>query len=641
MSVFDIFFKICIIIFTSLLITNKGIANHCISEIKYLESNYNNISYEEGEAKIDNSGCKITELSEDDLYEYYSTLMNFYNLHLKYDKIKGLNGLFRTSKLKISKKLEFLILISESNLNWQGYGDMEKAEASLKKAAEILPKIKDSSLFVVYYTSLANFENRKGNAISSIENHEIAIQYLPNSKLIQKGAILYNIGNILYEDRLYLEAVKNFKKSKKIFSDVAKERVILVDYALSIVYVEMDSLEQTKEIISFYENKDNGGFSDYFTLISAKLDNKLGDYTSSFQKTKKLLEKIESDEFTDKYSTYKLAALNQLALGNIGKSKIYIQQFLEQNEVLDVEVQEMNLRYEILSKIGLQSYLQFSSILDTINHESQVEIAKSVIQKNNEIREFKEKAQLELLQTANDNHKTEIKLKKKQLAISLFFLILTLGMLYFIYTQFRKVNKLSKSLNLQKSQIQLLNRELNHRVKNNLAFMTSLLEMQGRRTDNTETRQLLRESETRLKTLALVHANLFKNEKDTHINLSSYLTELVSHLESIFAIPGKNLDVNTQLTDFNINAEDAMRLGLIVNELVTNSIKHAFDEVENPSITIQTYVNDEGKLVLDYKDNGPGISTTVTSAASSTGSLGTKLISLLKAQLGDRYVIMV
>ena len=167
--------------------------------------------------------------------------------------------------------------------------------------------------------------------------------------------------------------------------------------------------------------------------------------------------------------------------------------------------------------------------------------------------------------------------------------------------------------------------------------MTSLLEMQGRRTGNTETRQLLRESETRLKTLALVHANLFKNELDTEINLRNYLTELISHLESIFSIPGKQIDMDIQLTDYILNAEDAMRLGLIVNELITNSIKHAFDEVENPVISIQTSVNDKGKLVLNYKDNGPGI--TKTPSSSSTGSLGTKLIALLKDQLGNRYVV--
>ncbi len=209
-----------------------------------------------------------------------------------------------------------------------------------------------------------------------------------------------------------------------------------------------------------------------------------------------------------------------------------------------------------------------------------------------------------------------------------------------LFKQRNTQKQLKNEAIINKSQIQLLNRELNHRVKNNLAFMTSLLEMQGRRTGNTETRQLLRESETRLKTLALVHTNLFKNELDTEINLSSYLTELVSHLQSIFAIPGKSIEMVTHLTDYIINAEDAMRLGLIVNELITNSIKHAFDEVDNPVITIHTFVNEDGRLVLDYKDNGSGIMTSVTPGGSSSGSLGTKLISLLKDQLGDRYIVM-
>jgi len=147
---------------------------------------------------------------------------------------------------------------------------------------------------------------------------------------------------------------------------------------------------------------------------------------------------------------------------------------------------------------------------------------------------------------------------------------------YWFYQLSKKRKQLNSELSTQKKQVLLLNQELNHRVKNNLAFMSTLLEMQGRRSQSSETKQALRESESRLKALSLVHANLFKNETDTDINLKEYLLEITSHLREVFEIENKDLVIQTHLIDKVVDAEDAMRIGLILNELVTNSVKHAF-----------------------------------------------------------------
>ena len=200
---------------------------------------------------------------------------------------------------------------------------------------------------------------------------------------------------------------------------------------------------------------------------------------------------------------------------------------------------------------------------------------------------------------------------------------------FFLYRQKEKQRQLNHKVTLQKDQIQTLNSELNHRVKNNLAFMTSLLEMQGRRTESQETKLALKESESRLKALALVHTQLFKNEQNTEINLKHYLSEIIANLQGIFEISDKTLNFKTELIDYSINAEDAMRMGLIVNELVTNSVKHAFHEVANPEIQIATRWNESGKLVLQYKDNGPGISK-VMGQDINANSMGSKLIELLR-----------
>jgi len=208
---------------------------------------------------------------------------------------------------------------------------------------------------------------------------------------------------------------------------------------------------------------------------------------------------------------------------------------------------------------------------------------------------------------------------------------------YRLFGRNKKQKQLNQTLSTQRDQIQILNRELNHRVKNNLAFMTSLLEMQGRRTDNTETKQILQESESRLKALSIVHNNLFQNESNTTINLKNYLEEILTHLQNIFEIPGKTLTVEKHLANIDFDAEDAMRVGLVVNELVTNSVKHAFADVDTPKIILETTQSPDGKIALRYKDNGPGyIQKDLQSSSNTTTSIGIKLIQLLEQQLIEK-----
>lgn len=230
--------------------------------------------------------------------------------------------------------------------------------------------------------------------------------------------------------------------------------------------------------------------------------------------------------------------------------------------------------------------------------------------------------------------------------------MLTLGLsalgLFVLFTsvllrQRKKLKKLNQDLSTQKRQIQTLNQELNHRVKNNLAFMTSLMEMQGRRVENVEAKHILRESESRLKTLSIVHSKLFQNELDTKIDLKRYLNEITTHLQKVFTIQDKDLQLKTSFDSIMIEAEEAVRIGLILNELFTNSVKHAFKNVANPTIAIRTNTTNDGKIKLSFEDNGPKeFNKEINSSkVDSNGSIGLKLIQLLRKQLDHRLILQV
>ncbi len=545
--------------------------------------------------------------NEDDLENAVYTLVDVLNLIDKYPK----------NKKYLSGTLNSIAIY----LNDMGYDD--KAEAFLKNALNLN---KEKHFQHQLTLNLAWNSFKKNNLklcedyLNSINEREIIatqdyFTYLFLRYKLSPFDVRKDIVHSLDSIFLHIED----RDSKLLYYQIkSKHHFDLNEFNTAMVY--LDSMDKLNEnTVGFVKVKNESVIirDRLRYLLLNNNDNPIINLFDKYEILRDTIEKLKinskTSEILEKYESVQKEIANQvlknknLSLLN-SNNLLLLRSEKEFNEKRAIEISNLKLDLELKS-------------VDSIKTE--------ITHRNN------------LLEKESFYSQKNIRNKNNLIAIALVFILLILGLLIYVWKQNKAKSKLNQMLTKQNSQIQLLNRELNHRVKNNLAFMTSLLEMQGRRTDNIETRQLLRESETRLKTLALVHANLFKNELDTHINLSSYLTELVSHLEAIFAIPGKSIEMDTRLTDFTINAEDAMRLGLIVNELVTNSIKHAFDEVDNPIITIHTFVNGEGKLVLDYKDNGPGIMTAVTPGGASTGSLGTKLISLLKAQLGDRYVVMV
>ena len=545
--------------------------------------------------------------NEDDLENAVYTLVDVLNLIDKYPK----------NKKYLSGTLNSIAIY----LNEVGYDD--KAEAFLKNAL-ILNKEKHFQQQLTI--NLARWSFKKNNLklceeyLNSINESEIIAtqDYFSYLFLRYKLSPLDVRKDIVHSlDSIFVH-IGDRDSRLQYFQIKSKHHFDLKEFDIAMVY--LDSLDKLNEsTVGFVKVKNESVIirDRLRYLLLNNNDNPILNLFDKYEILRDTIEKLKinskTSEILEKYESVQKEIANQI-LKNKNLSLLNSNNLLllrsenEFNEKRAIEISNLKLDLELKSADSIKREITYRN---------------------------------KLLEKESFFNQKNIRNKNNLIAIALAFILLILGLLIYVWKQNKAKSKLNQMLTKQKSQIQLLNREINHRVKNNLTFMTSLLEMQGRRTGNTETRQLLRESETRLKTLALVHANLFKNELDTQINLSSYLTELVSHLQSIFAIPGKSIEIVTRLTDYIINAEDAMRLGLIVNELVTNSIKHAFDEVDNPVITIQTFVNDNGKLVLDYKDNGPGIMSAVTPGGASTGALGTKLISLLKEQLGDRYVVMV
>ena len=178
--------------------------------------------------------------------------------------------------------------------------------------------------------------------------------------------------------------------------------------------------------------------------------------------------------------------------------------------------------------------------------------------------------------------------------------------------------------------------EVNHRVKNNLAIIVSLLNMQKNATGNSETKNALQDVHDRIMSMALVHQKMYQNKNKTSIELGHFIADLVVEIRNSLDLK-ENIMYETMIDSVQLDVSIAIPIGLILNELITNSIKHAFDEIEEPTISI-TLTKKDGLIELVAKDNGIG--ATIESLHDQTG-IGMSLIQSLVDQIEGKYTFEV
>lgn len=201
------------------------------------------------------------------------------------------------------------------------------------------------------------------------------------------------------------------------------------------------------------------------------------------------------------------------------------------------------------------------------------------------------------------------------------------------YRSYKKANAQNKVIISQKQELleqkQLMMRELHHRVKNNLQLLSGLLSLQRNRVQQTPAQQALQAVDQRLKAMLLIHRELYLDKSHDRVSILDYVRQLSDNLLSAYGFSKDKIDVQLDVEDLMIDAEKALNLGLIINEAVSNSFKHAFGKVERPMIHISLRNVDEGKLLLVIRDNGPGLPVNNPS----TASFGISLVEMLSREM--------
>lgn len=179
-------------------------------------------------------------------------------------------------------------------------------------------------------------------------------------------------------------------------------------------------------------------------------------------------------------------------------------------------------------------------------------------------------------------------------------------------------------------------KEIHHRVKNNLNIIIGLLELQSQNIEDLSVKEMFRESINRIRSIAIIHEYLFRSDNQSRIDLSVYIESLADNLLLVYTENKRKLLINYSLDNLLVDFDIAIPIGLIVNELVTNSIKHAFIDDENGRIDIMLERKYQ-TINLILKDNGIGIP--VNSDFENNKTLGLQLVKLLVNQLNGKYKI--
>ncbi len=182
---------------------------------------------------------------------------------------------------------------------------------------------------------------------------------------------------------------------------------------------------------------------------------------------------------------------------------------------------------------------------------------------------------------------------------------------------------------------ELLLKEIHHRVKNNLQIISSLLNLQSEAIRDSEDRSLFRDSQDRIRSMALIHEKLYQTDDFSHVDFQQYLKSLLSSLFRSYRLP--MVRCVEQIEDIRLNIDAAIPCGLIVNELVTNALKHAFPDGQKGEVRVSFFRSGEGQLVLEVSDDGVGMAS--STQKEKKDQLGLELVSILTNQIGGKLSV--
>lgn len=353
-------------------------------------------------------------------------------------------------------------------------------------------------------------------------------------------------------------------------------------------------------------------------------------YETAREEFEKVIAMPESSSLQNPYkiNLYQGLALTYLNAGMPRRAKAELDKIRKDiNTEADSEQVARNheLWSEVYSQTGqygkaYQSLLAYKELRDTLVSEENASLRSEMETKYL----TKEKEyEIDLLNTENELAEVKLKSSNQRLIGMGVGLIIFGGLLLWVFSLFRKTKRQNAIITKANAEKEILLKEIHHRVKNNLQVVSSLLTLQSKYVDDDTALDAINTGKSRVQSMSILHRNLYQNENLKNIRIKPYFDDLVDNLVSTYKVGDKDISIKSEVDDIELDVDTVIPMGLITNELISNSLKYAFADKESGQISLKIKES-IGHLNLSVSDNGVGIPFTEIPKRSKT--LGMQLI---------------
>ncbi|PZX47578.1 tetratricopeptide repeat-containing sensor histidine kinase [Algoriphagus chordae] len=461
-----------------------------------------------------------------------------------------------------------------------------------------------------------------------------------------------NLGYIMLEDTYdKLEDQENwlkYVKLAKVFAEKSENglRNADLDFKLARYYLDKEiydsaSYYSEKGLAYYSENNYGEGLTRGY-ILRGKIFFSQKEYQKAIQEYQLALKHMNNEESRQIASVSHNLGISYSRIGNYNKADEYLNQALSYR--LDFgQKSTLAPTYLALSESNLdrgnyknayEYYTKYKAYEDSILDETKT---KQIAELQTEYEtEKKDQAIVELEQESQIQHLLAAK-QKSHIYLSLAGIALLLIIILVFFYRARLKQKANLQLAIKNAEIakqndekELLLKEIHHRVKNNLQIISSLLSMQTRGVKDLKVIDAMKESQSRVKTMALIHEKLYQYENLSSINMQEYMKQLSEFLTQTYG-KNKEVEVIIQAEEINLDIDTAVPLGLITNELLSNALKYAFEGTETGKIEISLNRTESKDFKLVISDSGKGIDKDLD--IEKTSSLGLRLVRTLTRQI--------
>ncbi|HMQ07234.1 MAG TPA: histidine kinase dimerization/phosphoacceptor domain -containing protein [Saprospiraceae bacterium] len=470
----------------------------------------------------------------------------------------------------------------------------------------------------------------EGNAFFGLGQYEDALEkFLEAEKYFnQTGETrvitsIYNALGAVYENTgrdslaiLYFN--QSFEMAEK-GNDLARQIYALNN--MSNIHFQKGRYEESKSLLlKVMEYPKEAFMPDFYNMSKANLANTLRMTDPPNVAEELYVEILEEKDQLDQYTR----CMAEKGLGNIrlklNKPVLAVQSLQNALQIAALQgfrKEQRDILFDLSTAYRLtdqhkEAYTVLSEFLVLKDSILDEEKDKNLIEALTRFETEKKEKEIELL-TANNALK-DLKIKQSNMML-IGLILLTISLVSILVLAYRNQRNKSKAhaiLQEKNSQISkaldeknILLREIHHRVKNNLQVISSLLKLQSHYIQDENAIKAIAEGRNRVNSMALLHQNLYKEDNLTGVDMKEYFTNLVEGLFETYNIHDDQILLTTHIEPLHLDIDTVIPLGLIANELISNALKHAFNDRNHAELFISLVENEE-KLIFTVKDNGIG-----------------------------------